>query len=123
MLRADFCGDGTSHTQDGTGVNLWDDPGIQQKAYTPLWLFEAEWGVGGATCVSTSRLYSLDLGTLDPLDTIADYALLHCPGKLLDLLNNLTCGGTGSDFYVTNGYSTPPDERSFIMNKSETLGL
>lgn len=50
LMRADYCGDGTPHTVDGTLVNLYDDIGIQ--ADTDDWVIEAEWDEHGARCVS-----------------------------------------------------------------------
>lgn len=50
MLRADYCGDGTPHTQNGNRVNLYDRIGIQQD--TENWFFEANWDAEGATCFS-----------------------------------------------------------------------
>ncbi len=48
MVRADFCGDGTSHTQDGSWVNLHDGVGVQVDS--EAWLHEAEWDTEGARC-------------------------------------------------------------------------
>lgn len=48
MVRADFCGDGTSHTTDGQWVNLHDAVDVQ--ADTEAWLHEAEWDAHGARC-------------------------------------------------------------------------
>ncbi|HEU4407313.1 MAG TPA: ADYC domain-containing protein [Polyangiaceae bacterium] len=53
MLRADYCGDGTSHTVDGTPINLYDNVGVQ--ADTQDWPFEAEWVPSGARFVSKSN--------------------------------------------------------------------
>jgi hypothetical protein len=50
MVRADYCGDGTSHTRDGNRINLYDTLGIQQD--TESWTVEAEWDEHGARCVS-----------------------------------------------------------------------
>jgi hypothetical protein len=61
LARADYCGDGVPHTQDGTWINLWDDlpaPGpIQQHgARTPEGMhFEAAWNTDGAVCLSRTR--------------------------------------------------------------------
>ena len=49
VLRADYCGDGTSYTVDGTLINLYDNVGLQFD--TEGWRAEAEWGPGGAICV------------------------------------------------------------------------
>jgi hypothetical protein len=59
-LRADYCGDGTPYTVDGTLVNIFDDAGVQtdDAAWTP----EAEWTPDGATCVSkkeATRFYQV----------------------------------------------------------------
>jgi hypothetical protein len=48
LIRADYCGDGTSHTVNGQWVNLYDAVGVQQD--TETWGMEAEWGTGGALC-------------------------------------------------------------------------
>ncbi len=61
LARADYCGDGVSHTEDGTWINLWDNlppPGpIQQHgARTPDGMqFEAGWNTEGAVCLSRTR--------------------------------------------------------------------
>jgi hypothetical protein len=49
-VRADYCGDGTSYTQDGTLINLYDVIGVQSDAVD--WTPEAEWSEGGASCLS-----------------------------------------------------------------------
>jgi hypothetical protein len=49
LLRADFCGTGTPHTQNGNRVNLYDPLGIQQD--TEHWVFEANWDEHGARCI------------------------------------------------------------------------
>jgi hypothetical protein len=50
MVRADFCGDGTSYTVNGNLINLYDSLSIQQD--TELWVAEAEWTSEGASCFS-----------------------------------------------------------------------
>ncbi|MBZ4420325.1 ADYC domain-containing protein [Myxococcus sp. RHSTA-1-4] len=52
MVRADFCGDGTSYTKDGNWVNVYDGLGLQADSET--WLLEAEWNADGALCFSSS---------------------------------------------------------------------
>jgi hypothetical protein len=49
-LRADFCGDGTPYTVDGTLVNLYDDVGLQFDEAD--WDPEAAWSPDGALCIS-----------------------------------------------------------------------
>lgn len=49
LVRADYCGDGMSHTQNGNRIDLYDRLGIQQD--TENWFFEANWDVNGARCI------------------------------------------------------------------------
>jgi hypothetical protein len=75
--RADYCGNGTSHTHDGTLINIWDAIGapgpIQSHGQTPLgMLFEAGWNTTGAVCLSHARWL---LG--------GPIILLGCPDRLL----------------------------------------
>jgi hypothetical protein len=53
-IRADYCGDGTPHTVDGTLIDIYDDLGVQDD--TTSWSMEAEWVPGGARCVARERL-------------------------------------------------------------------
>ncbi len=61
MARADYCGNGTSHTQDGTPIRLWDGlaPGViappDADAGTPGMTFEAGWKTTGPACLSHWR--------------------------------------------------------------------
>ena len=93
MARADYCGDGTPHTHDGTWINMWDSlppPGPIQRhggllgLLPPVgMLFEAGWNTGGAVCLSHAR-WLLD-----------DAALLAaaCPDRLVppSLLGGTVC--------------------------------
>jgi hypothetical protein len=60
LARADYCGDGVSHTMDGTLINVWDNLGapgpIQPQGSTPPGMsFEAAWDQNGAVCLSHAR--------------------------------------------------------------------
>ncbi len=59
MLRADYCGDGQSHTVDGTEINFYDAFGIQLDGAD--WPLEAEWTASGARCAVRPRVESLPL--------------------------------------------------------------
>jgi hypothetical protein len=52
-LRADYCGDGTPFTVNGTIINIFDNVGIQADAAD--WIPEAAWTSDGATCVSKKK--------------------------------------------------------------------
>jgi len=55
MVRADYCGDGVSHTHDGTLVDIWDNASIQTETTDAGMHFEARWGPGGASCITRPR--------------------------------------------------------------------
>jgi ADYC domain len=60
MARADYCGNGTSHTHENTMINAWDNlpsPGpIMHHTTTPTGMtFEAGWSTSGAVCLSHAR--------------------------------------------------------------------
>ena len=55
-VRADYCGDGTAHTRDGTPIDIFDAIGIQRDEETPGMTFEAAWREDGAVCVRHTRL-------------------------------------------------------------------
>lgn len=59
LARADWCGDGVSHTTTGTWINVWDilpSPGpIQHQETVEGMEFDSGWNGSGATCLSTAR--------------------------------------------------------------------
>jgi hypothetical protein len=95
--RADYCGNGTTHTHDGTAINVWDRlpaPGPIQShggLLPPLgMLFEAGWNTGGAVCLSHARWL------LDPGGLLA----AACPDRLvapsLPLIGGTVCDITAA---------------------------
>src|SRR5262249_24928548 len=63
LVRADYCGDGTPHTENGTLIDVYDPVGVQQPDNGPGMAFEAAWSPSGAVCVARTRkphLLSLD---------------------------------------------------------------
>lgn len=56
-IRADYCGDGTSWTVDGTMIDVYDGYGF--RTASPGWPFEAEWNANGAVCAAKERAPSL----------------------------------------------------------------
>lgn len=73
MMRADYCGDGTGFTRDGTRIDLYDRIGIQKDEPGPGMRFEAGWGADGATCVARPRI---------PANVTLDELVQRCPAKL-----------------------------------------
>jgi hypothetical protein len=70
-LRADYCGDGTSFTEDGALLNLYD--GISIRTDSEDWTVEAEWDDAGARCVNQARFAALPMPPC-----MADLALDDC---------------------------------------------
>jgi hypothetical protein len=55
MARADYCGDGVPHTENGTTIDLFDTRGIQTPVQNDGLTFEAGWDANGAVCVREPR--------------------------------------------------------------------
>jgi hypothetical protein len=60
VLRADYCGDGVPHTQNGKLINAWDvlsppGPILAQGPTPPDMTFEAAFDQNGALCLSHER--------------------------------------------------------------------
>ncbi|WP_244237241.1 ADYC domain-containing protein [Corallococcus llansteffanensis] len=71
MARADYCGNGSSYTRDGTPIRLWDglSPTINPPPANPIppvgVKFEAGWKTTGPACLSHWRWRSLDATCID----------------------------------------------------------
>jgi len=77
MARADYCGNGQSHTRQGTMIEYYDALGFSPRATTATkeWdpgraQFEAAWSPDGASCIARTRHG-------EPLSAI----LQECPGR------------------------------------------
>lgn len=56
MVRADYCGDGKSWTENGTGIDVYDDVAIQFPEKKNPMPFEAGWSPDGAVCIHHQRI-------------------------------------------------------------------
>lgn len=56
LMRADYCGDGTAFTRNGTLVDIYDRIGVQKSDGDRSLNFEAAWGPEGAVCVARTRI-------------------------------------------------------------------
>jgi hypothetical protein len=66
LASADYCGDGVTHTVDGTPINVWDiasTPPVQVQESLGM-QFEAGWNPTGAVCLSKLRWRNLCLANL-----------------------------------------------------------
>ncbi|MGJ3245538.1 MAG: ADYC domain-containing protein [Elainellaceae cyanobacterium] len=55
MVRADYCGNGIGHTQDGTSIDVYDRLGIQLPVDDDGMTFEAAWDADGAVFLNRTR--------------------------------------------------------------------
>ena len=108
LLRADYCGDGTATTRDGTRVDMWDDFGLQDDE-EPAWSLEAEWTTHGAACVDETRWPTIEGSGA----SVKDYILQHCPARW----QTPGCGGEASTFFTANGFATPLDARALLRTR------
>ncbi|MDC3984299.1 ADYC domain-containing protein [Polyangium jinanense] len=115
MLRADYCGDGVPHTQDGTIVDVWDDFGIQASVVTDF-AFEAEWTPMGARCIEHTRWHG------DTSGATASYVDKHCSSRWSSVQPSYDCGGPSSTLHTAKGFAIPPLVRSLIGNESALPG-
>jgi hypothetical protein len=107
LLRADYCGDGTPTTRDGTEVDLWDALGIQNDDETS-WRLEAEWSSGGAVCVDAARWATLPDG-----QAVAAYVQQHCPNHW----STSGCGGATSTFPGASGFAVDLTTRALLRSR------
>jgi hypothetical protein len=74
-MRADYCGNGRSHTFDGTQLHVskpMEDPTEGGDSYK----MEAYWNEAGAICLSDPRY---DVDPTDPSEKTADFIAHTCP--------------------------------------------
>ena len=107
MLRADYCGDGTPTTRDGTKVDLWDHFGIQGDDQ-PAWNLEAEWSAAGSVCVDRTRWATSPDGS-----DVEAYIQDHCPERW----QAPGCGGDASTFFTPPGFDAPLASRSLLRTR------
>ena len=91
LLRADYCGDGKGHTENGTPINLWDDLGVQGREAVPGMAFEAAWTPEGAFGIRRTRF-----------PAAMRYVRRTCPERLAED-DSAACGvGSGASPLLCN---------------------
>jgi hypothetical protein len=55
LVRADYCGNGQSHTKEGTVIDIYDRARIQTRTLTSGMAFEAAWSPDGAVFINRTR--------------------------------------------------------------------
>jgi hypothetical protein len=76
LKRADYCGIGQHHTENGHSIDVYDAAAVQQPATVGLWDVEAMWGPEGAICMNFTR--KLDY-TKDVNDASKEYIGCEIP--------------------------------------------
>jgi hypothetical protein len=93
LVRADYCGDGKSYTENGTMIWVSESPsfpGVEERGFTR----EAGWGPRGAVCVDHSRY--------DAYTRTGDQVLPACLARLP------ACGEGDQDALLYNGSKKAP---------------
>lgn len=110
LARADYCGDDTPTTRDGTMIDVYDRDGVQAPETEPALIeglaFEAGWNADGAVCVHHARIAEhLDLSKLGsscprlanaPLGAACDEAEAQRRGAVLFNRSRITASGAGA---------------------------
>ena len=55
MIRADYCGNGSSYTLNGTLIEVYDGLSPQIQTRTSSWAIEGQWNPEGAFCIGDAR--------------------------------------------------------------------
>ncbi len=55
LKRADYCGNGVHHTENGHSIDVYDKKNIMTPATIGTWAVEGMWGPSGAICLSFTR--------------------------------------------------------------------
>ena len=84
MIRADYCGDGVSHTVDGISIDVWDNASINtmtsiSETANPGYGHEGEWTPNGARCLSNALMGRV-ASDVDH-QPLVDYLHEHCRDK------------------------------------------
>lgn len=102
MARADYCGNGTSYTLDGTEVDIYDRVPVLTRNPALLSLFESTWTPDGAYCIARERWLSI-IGLLPPNCSVKfELAIESNPVDINDLCLMKRRGILAADALVSN---------------------
>jgi hypothetical protein len=127
MIRADYCGDGQPHTQNGTAIDVSDGIGLESPEIG-TYGFEAEWTPSGASCIAQTRFSGPD--PLLKNMTVAQYINDNCKNAWNNpILVGNSCGSPTDFLYSPTIQRNPDGSRSpgrampnaYTMNWSSTL--
>jgi hypothetical protein len=135
-LRADYCGDGQSHSIDGTPFAPWDPLGLKLDSTTGSrdekwgpYFFEAEWSASGAYCISKTRYMPAGGFTLEQNQAFRfnpdwEYVLNHCPWRIAgfdDKVHAVRPCGYESSFLPENGFRLPDQNQRSLLRTNSPL--
>ncbi len=75
LARADYCGDGQTHTQEGTLVDVYDDLQLLTPVPNSGLIFDGAWTTDGAYCIQKQRW--IELQNLPSFQCSADFVNLE----------------------------------------------
>ena len=116
-VRADYCGNGLSHTRNGTTIDVYDSYGVQSPDNADGYSLEADWRPDGAYCIRHTRWGTAD-STLTGGQTDLQYIQATCPSRLA--ANDSSCNNeSASTFYKANGFDLANQAtRNLLRNQS-----
>ena len=101
MARADYCGDGQTHTQEGTQIDMYDNLGVHRPQTLSLF-FEATWTPQGAYCVARGRWLSVSGLLGDSCRSQFELALQSSPQNSADLCLMHRIGSPAASTLLSN---------------------
>jgi hypothetical protein len=96
MARADYCGNGTTNTQEGTQIDMYDSLGLHTPSQALSLLFEATWTPQGAYCIARERWLALATILPDSCKSQFELALQSSPIVAADLCLSHRIGSAAS---------------------------
>lgn len=135
MIRADYCGNGVTHTYDGTSIDIYDHLQSGQQMATSTngsdgFYHEAYWESDGAHCINKTRWMPSSLTTLAQNRSLANpdwlYIYNNCPRRFATEVRagfppDRDC--TAPNFQTSNGFGlfnprTKQTSRMLLGNNS-----
>ncbi len=117
LVRADYCGNGLSHTRNGTPIDVYDTYGFMNPDNEAGNTLEADWRPDGAHCIRHTRWGTADSVKTGGL-TDVQYIQNTCPSRLAS--NDSSCDNeSASTFYKANGFNLSNQRnRDLLRNQS-----
>jgi len=99
VVRADYCGDGVSHTKESTLIDLYRANTMGTHVVEPAFLLEATWDPAGAICILHARYVSLPAACQDKFPVPLNLF------PIAESQGGAKVGMRGSDYWCRRGAS------------------